>query len=202
MENSFGPRIWAGYYEAILLARLRMIRFHKTLVCTFCALFIASGDPALAAQSTSGEIKELTTAVTQLATAIDRLGFLLEQQSLLQKDLGDQDRLDTAISYLNFRSRRIEMIERDIQSSRSMKDRMEDILGQLESQLKSLDSNSSQYSQEELAETLKDMEFRKKSLNERIARVDADIIQQENKMRDLQLQIEDIESFVQKNLKF
>ena len=109
-------------------------------------------------------------------------------------------KLNLAIAYLNFRSRRIESLERDVQESRSAKAQIESTLNVwLERQQEMLQSSSGLPSEEERLRN-EDIQLRIDLIKERISRLDTEIVSLESRIYELQSQIDSVEEFVQKNL--
>lgn len=141
--------------------------------------------------------------IRNLSTSVDRLTNLLYQQT--QKNDREQilHKLDIAVAYLNFRSRRIEMMERDLQNDRNLKTRLEDIVKQWEQRLAETEEIAKpdvgrQNSQDLQVAEAKDQ---LKMLKQRLARVDNEIIDYENRVLELHDQLDSVESYVEKNLK-
>jgi hypothetical protein len=133
----------------------------------------------ISAALVADELKTLSNAVDNLSRQIAKQSGNAEEETTLRK-------LDIAIAYLNFRSRRIEMFERDLQSSRASR------LSQ------SFDSNQ----QESMQKAREELRFRQQAIKDRGSRLDEEIILLENRIMDMRSQIDSVESFVQKNLQF
>ncbi|MDH3999072.1 MAG: hypothetical protein OET90_09580 [Desulfuromonadales bacterium] len=160
------------------------------------ALFMSSA-PCVALEAASNP--ELEQELRLLAQSIDNLTRQLkvganatEQRKLHQ--------LDIAIAYLNFRSRRIEMFERELQSNRAMRNRLSDSLAQFQQEEDNLPQFFDGNQQEELRRAKSELELRKKMISDRLNRIDEEIILLENRIMEMQDQIDSVESFVQKNL--
>lgn len=143
----------------------------------------------------AGELRSLSASINNLAARLGNSAGEAGQDTTLRK-------LDIAIAYLNFRSRRIEMFERDLQSMRSSRNRLEDMLGQLRQEEENLVQAFGNSPHDVMQQAKEDMAFRRKVIRDRIERFDSEIIMVENKVLDMQSQIERVEDYVQKNLKF
>ena len=166
-----------------------------------CALLIAGFTlPATAAQK---ELADATVAqeLRSLAESIDNLTRQLSVKSGSDDQETRLRKLDIAISYLNFRSRRIEMFERDLQSSRAGRNRLEDLLDQFSREEESL-AQTFDGNPENIERAKEEMALRRQAIKTRISRMDEEIILLENRIMDMQSQIDSVESYVQKNLEF
>ena len=147
----------------------------------------------------------LVSAVAQLSAAVEHLSMVMDKESNLKKDDDALRKLDIAISYLNFRSRRIEAVEKDIQQARTMKDRVEDFLTQMEQREKAFQDkarNDPSLSQEEIKQQQEDNSYKIQMMRDRMSSLDTEIIQHENKIAELQAQLNEIEKFVSENIMF
>ena len=141
------------------------------------------------------ELKTLSNAVDNLSRQIAKQSGNAEEETTLRK-------LDIAIAYLNFRSRRIEMFERDLQSSRASRNRIEDVLEQFQREENSLSQSFDSNQQESMQKAREELRFRQQAIKDRGSRLDEEIILLENRIMDMRSQLDSVESFVQKNLQF
>ena len=141
------------------------------------------------------ELKTLSNAVDNLSRQIAKQSGNSEEETTLRK-------LDIAIAYLNFRSRRIEMFERELQTTRAHRNRIEDVLEQFKREENNLSQSFASNQQDELQRAREELRFRQQAIKDRGNRMDEEIILLENRIMDMQSQIDSIESFVQKNLEF
>lgn len=160
----------------------------------------------LSSQSIAAEIDHghviIADEIKALSTAVDKLTRQLSEQKASSNEETTLRKLDIAIAYLNFRSRRIEMFEHDLQSSRAQRNRIEDVLEQFQREEDNLSRTFEPNQQEELQRAREELRFRQQSIKDRRNRLDEEIILLENRVLDMQNQIDSIESFVQKNLEF
>lgn len=173
----------------------------KTLIVVTTLLCTCLPQPAIAAEeSLSAEI--IALEIRNLSTSVDRLTQLLYAQGQ-QKD---QDKilrkLDIAVAYLNFRSRRIESLERDMQNAQSMKTRLEDIIHQVETRLEQLEDASQDSSAARVAndQPRKEGQEQLKMLKQRLERVDVKVLDFDNRILELRNQLDDVEGFVERHL--
>lgn len=162
-----------------------------------CQLILWTAPVASGFEGSSDEIARELKALT---ASIDRLTAILETQAgSEERDLLYQ-KLNLAIDYLNFRSRRIESLERDAQEARSAKAQIESTLTVwLERQQEMARGDSSLLSEEERLRN-EEIQIRIDLIRERIGRLDSDIVTLESRIYELQSQIDSVEEFVQKNL--
>ena len=170
---------------------------------TIFAILLFSMNPMVAIAIDSTEQAEIIALeIRNLSTSVDRLTQLLYEQA--QQDQQDVvlRKLDIAVSYLNFRSRRIEMLERDKQNSQTTKNRLEDIIGQLEGRVEQLEENDQDdATDQEANETARNETLEQvKMLKQRLARVDATLFDFDNQIIDLRTQLDDVEGFVERHL--
>ena len=157
--------------------------------------------PAQAAdESATAEIIGLE--IRNLSTSVDRLTELLHSQAQQKNQDTVLRKLDIAVAYLNFRSRRIEQLERDKQRSNTSKIRFEDVIRQWEQRIEQIEEQDindqgmqkkSELSKQEAQEQLK-------MLKQRLARVDTELLEYDNKIIELQSQLDSVEDFVEKHL--
>ena len=141
----------------------------------------------------AAELRSLATSVDRLARVLEANSGSTEQEMLFEK-------LNLAIAYLNFRSRRIESLEQDMQSARNARDQIESTLNVWLKQQDEISSTESVLPNEELKQRTEEFKMRIDMVKGRLARLDNEIITLENKIFELQGQIDSVEEFVQKNL--
>lgn len=155
----------------------------------------------LAAQLDPGEAK-IADEIKTLSAAVDNLTRQLAKQVGSSEEETSLRKLDIAIAYLNFRSRRIEMFERDLQAARTSRNRLEDLLEQFQREEENLPQSFDTSQQESLQRAREELRFRRQAIKDRRNRLDEDMILLENRIMDMQSQIDSVESFVQKNMEF
>ena len=177
---------------------------HRILISLFISLMMVSS--GLSRESKAAEIDHghviIADEIKALSAAVDKLTLQLSQQKAPSNEETTLRKLDIAIAYLNFRSRRIEMFEQDLQSSRAQRNRIEDVLEQFQREEDNLSRSFEPNQQEELQRTREELRFRQQSIKDRRNRLDEEIILLENRIMDMQSQLDSVESFVQKNLEF
>ncbi|OEU70898.1 MAG: hypothetical protein BA864_08750 [Desulfuromonadales bacterium C00003093] len=172
-----------------------MHNIYKYLLLLTCCVFL----PLQSAADDRGTAEIIALEIRNLSTSVDRLTqFLYEQGGKKDRD-SVLRKLDIAVAYLNFRSRRIEMMERDLQRTESSKTRLEDIIRQLEERLEQLeDEDSNTGPQGKLSK--EDAQQQLKLLRQRLARTENEIIEGNNRILELRHQLDDVENFVERHL--
>jgi len=165
------------------------------LCCILSAAPATAADPSASAEIVALEIRNLSTSVDRLTQ------LLFEQQENKQQDEVLR-KLDIAVAYLNFRSRRIEMLERDKQSSQTVKTRLEDIIQQVQRRAEKLEDTDqdSPSAREENDTARKETQEQLKMLTQRLARVDETLFDFDNQIIELRNQLDDVEGFVERHL--
>ena len=172
----------------------------RILLC-FLALCLCLSSNVVAAQNDlddamiAEELRALSTAINSLAQQMETQAAGASKDITLRK-------LDIAIAYLNFRSRRIEMFERDLQTARTSRNRLDDLQEQFQNEEENLSQSFDSSQKDAMQRAREEMQFRQRALKDRINRLDEQIILLENRTMDMQSQIDSVESFVQKNLDF
>ncbi len=155
--------------------------------------------PSLA-QETVDDSSAVAAEINALAASIDRLTEVVKSQSSTEgADLLYQ-KLNLAIAYLNFRSRRIEALEQDVQTTRSAKAQIESTLNVWLERQQEMTASDPGLPSEEARMRNEDVQMRIDLVKERLERLDSEIVNLESKIYELQGQIDSVEEFVQKNL--
>lgn len=175
----------------------KLLRFLATILAVL--LIFSSGAVASELDDT-GVL--LALEIKALSQSIDKLMQSIENQAGDSSSEAELRKLEIAIAYLNFRSRCIEMFERDLQNTRGQRNRVEDFLGQIEREEEALADVFENNQQDDILRARNELSSRKQSLKDRISRLDEEIILLENRIMDMRSQIDNVESFVEKNLVF
>lgn len=157
-----------------------------------------------AAGSSIAQTTESSDSLARLAAAVENLTRQLEQQDREKDQDRELRKLDIAISYLNFRSRRIETMERDLGIIKNERARIEDALKHWQSRRDMLTNDLEGATGDEkqnLQREIQEMIAREKSFEQRLGRYEEDIIIHENRISELQADLDSVESYVQQNLK-
>ncbi len=175
-------------------------RFFRVFITIMMACLCLSGQ-AMAVQSDQGQVI-IAEEIKSLSAAVDKLTSQIAQQAGDSKEAAKLRKLDIAIAYLNFRSRRIEMFELDLQAKRTSRNRIDDLLEQFKREEDNLSLSFDPNQRNDLERAREELQFRKQAIKDRQRRLDEEIILLENRIMDMQSQIDSVESFVQKNLEF
>ncbi|PLY01447.1 MAG: hypothetical protein C0622_07370 [Desulfuromonas sp.] len=150
-------------------------------------------------ETTSGdEIRQLTAAVNELVRE------LKEQQG--NNRSVELQKLEIAINYLSFRSRRIEAREEELRDKRRVVESLEDLLAKVEDDEEAWearfsrqgsDSGSFSSSDEEKEDKLN---FAVKQWKDRLDSLNSEILQLEIEIAEMTDELEDFESYVQDRL--
>lgn len=163
----------------------------------FCLLPLTAtaNDAAEQAEIIALEIRNLSTSVDRLTQLLFERQEQKQQEEVLRK-------LDIAVAYLNFRSRRIEMLERDKQNNQTMKTRLEDIIQQIETRAEKLEEDNQDDPAAEEANEIarKETQEQLKMMKQRLARVDETLFDFDNQIVELRNQLDDVEGFVERHL--
>jgi hypothetical protein len=170
-------------------------------VCALFGLLLLPFSPAAAAEQKAVAplpVEALTAAVNRLAAALEA-----GQKSAGNKE--SLEKLNLAIAYLSFRSRRIETLERDITALKNTRNNIEEaqktwnerILGLEERQKQNQGGGS-----EDLNRMIEDAKAQLIVFMERQSRLGDEIIQLEKRNYELQREFSVIEKFVEGHLDF
>ena len=169
---------------------------------TVAVLFflLLSSSPAAASEqnSLSPSVDALTSAINRLATALEA-----EQKSANNKE--SLEKLNLAIAYLSFRSRRIETLEREITAIKNTRNNIEEAQKSWNERILSLEERQKQNvggGSDDLKKMIEDSRTQLAAFKERQSRLGEEIIQLENRNYELQREISSIEKFVERHLEF
>jgi chromosome segregation ATPase len=169
------------------------------VICTLVTLIVLKADKTWAAES------DLATEISRLTDAVNRLAELQKERVATSDQNEKIQRLSLAIAYLDYRSKRIEALEREMSSNRNTQERLEDFSRQISRRESALEEdlrNNPQMSQQEALQMRKELEDQKKLITDRIARIDGKLIQLDNEIINLKSQLAPTERYVQSNLEF
>lgn len=172
------------------------------MVCALFCLLILPSSPATAAAEPKAiplsTVEALTAAVNRLATALE-----VEQKNATDKE--SLEKLNLAIAYLSFRSRRIETLERDISTMKNSRTNLEDAQKTWNERIAALEERqrgSQGQTSEDLSRMIEDSKSQMAVFKDRQSRLGDDIVQLENRNYELQREISVIEKFVERHLDF
>ncbi|PLX89486.1 MAG: hypothetical protein C0618_01140 [Desulfuromonas sp.] len=177
--------------------------FKNPLNIFLMVCIIALTQPAFAAEQSPAPTTDPLTSTDRLAAAIETLTNQLATQGEYAKKDEELRKLDIAISYLNFRHRRIERLETELDREISERDQLEDLARQWserQEQLISSIEEAGSTDKKELEKEKSNYDIRKKALEQRIFRLSEEIIVKQNRIADLNEQLDTVERYVRQNL--
>lgn len=170
-------------------------------LCLLASLILLPLAPATAAEPkvvSPGTVEALTLAVNRLAAALET-----EQKKTTNKET--MEKLNLAVAYLSFRSRRIEALERDIAALKNTRTNAEEAQKTWSERILALEERQKQNQSGEsdgLGRMIEDAKAQLSAFKERQSRLGDDIVLQENRSYELQREISVIEKYVEKHLAF
>jgi chromosome segregation ATPase len=167
--------------------------------CLLFSLIILPLSPAIAAEQKAMP----PVAVDALTVAVNRLAAALEAEQKSSTDKTTMEKLNLAISYLSFRSRRIETMERDITALKNTRATAEEAGRTWNDRILALEERQKQSQGGEsdgLSRMIEDAKTQLAAFKERQSRLGEDIVQMENRNYELQRDISVIEKYVEKHL--
>ncbi|HKJ05683.1 MAG TPA: hypothetical protein VJ974_08810 [Geopsychrobacteraceae bacterium] len=170
-----------------------------TYLCFILIFFI----PLTCLAESTGADAPAGDSIDRLAKAVENLNRILEKQSDATSEDKDLRKLDIAISYLNFRSRRIELMERDLNMAKNERIRYQDSIEAWKERLELVSREMEGKSQQELQELEQrrlELELRIKSFEQRTTNISEEIIIQENQISELMSDLDSVESYIQQHL--
>ncbi len=135
--------------------------------------------------------------IVQLTRSLDGLIPLLKEQHSRNDRAYELQKLEIAISYLNFRSRSIEAKEKELGGLRESRDRMEEMLVEIKREEDSEEFRSLQPKQP----SFPDRSTLPAHWQQRIDKIKSEISTLEVEIMDLSSGLAEIENYVEKNLK-
>ena len=167
-----------------------------------CLLLIVSLPLQSQAADESATAEIISLEIRSLSTSVDRLTDLLYSQAQQNNQDTVLRKLDIAVAYLNLRSRRIEQLERDKQRSNNSKTRFEDVIRQWEQRVEQIEEQdgNDQGTQKKNELSKQEAQEQLKMLKQRLARVDTELLEYDNKIIELQSQLDSVEDYVERHL--
>jgi chromosome segregation ATPase len=171
------------------------------IVCALFSFLLLPLSPAAAAEPKTVPpvpVEALTAAVNRLAAALEA-----EQKSANNKE--SLEKLNLAIAYLSFRSRRIETLERDITAMKNSRTNVEEAQKSWNERIRALEERQRENpggANDDLSRMIEDAKTQLAVFKERQSRLGDEIILLENRNYELQREISVIEKFVERHLAF
>ena len=142
--------------------------------------------------------------LARMIQSLDELIQLLKSQKSRDDRVDELQKLEVAVSYLNFRSRRIEAKEQELQEKRNHRLQLEGMLAKVKAQLEQREEAGDNYQNSQpISSSYKQgpSDSRLKQYQQRIDTLESEIITLEIVINDLFKELAEIETFVEKNLK-
>lgn len=177
-----------------------MLRACPILISLFVLLPLC----APAQEITPAEQSNIVREVGRMTQSLDKLIRLLKEQHSNNARADELQKLEIAVSYLNFRSRRIEAKEQDLKGKKEYRDRLEEMIAKLKEQAQKRErsSENAQGSQPTLSSYSKQIaDSRLKQYQQRIETLESETIILDIEIMDLVKGLSELESYVEKNLK-
>lgn len=134
---------------------------------------------------------------SQMTRALESLNLMLQEQETRDDRSYQLQKLEIAISYLNFRSRSIEAKEKELQGLRENRDRLEEMLLEIKREADSDEFRTRKPGPASFAEKSALIDH----WQQRIDRIKTEITALEIQIMTLSSGLADIENYVEKNLK-
>ncbi|MDT8284906.1 MAG: hypothetical protein RQ767_05220 [Thermovirgaceae bacterium] len=179
-----------------------MINAAKIIVLS-CILFLMPLC-ALSQDMNFEEKNDVALEVFQLTQSLEELILLLKDQNSRDDQYAELQKLEIAVNYLTFRSRRIEAKEQNLMERRFSRKRDEETISRIKKKVKQ---------KEKLNETLQEPDFKHeiseensphellRILRQNIEQFDSEIIILENEIMAMTANLAEIEAYVENNLR-
>jgi hypothetical protein len=184
-------------------SRLNTNNLPMRLTTLIIALLLAA---PVYAQTATPELKsDIALEVFQMTQSMDELIQLLKEDKTQSNKAAELQKLEIAVTYLSFRSRRIESKEQDLRDKKLARDRMQELATKIKDnpeQWERFNRNAQRQSQIQPTSQESPVDYRLRQLEERIETLDSEIITLEMEVTDLNRELSDFEAYVQKKLEF
>jgi len=172
----------------------------RLIICTLLS-FLIFPSPTPAAEPKTVPV----STVEALTAAVNRLAAVLEVEQKNDADKESLEKLNLAVAYLSFRSRRIEALERDITSMKNTRTNAEEAQKTWNERILALEERQKQSPggiSEDLNRMIEDAKGQMTILKDRQSRLGDEIVQRENQNYELQKEISVIEKYIERHLDF
>lgn len=158
----------------------------------------------LSAQEATPEQKsDVALEVFQMTQSMDELIQLLKEDKTQGNKAAALQKLEIAVTYLSFRSRRVESKEQVLRDKKLARDRMQELVAKINDnpeQWGRFDSNAQRQNQVQPTSQESHIDYRLRQLEERIETLDSEIITLDMEIYALNRELSEFESYVQKKL--
>ena len=174
----------------------------RALTLLIASFFIAV--PLSAQEITSEPKSDIALEVFQMTQSLEELIQLLKENKANTDSAAELQKLEIAVNYLSFRSRRIESKEQDLRDKKLARDRIQELVARIKEnpeQWERLDNNAQRQNQIQPMSQESALDYRLRQLEERIETLDSEIIALEMEIADLNRELSEFEEFVERQLK-
>lgn len=159
----------------------------------------------LSAQEVNFDPKsDIALEVFQMTESLEELIQLLKEGKANDEIAAELQKLEIAVNYLSFRSRRIESKEQDLRDKKLARDRIKELVAKIKDnpeQWERFDNNTQRQSQTQQMSQESPLNYRLRQLVARAEALDSEIITLEMDIADLNGDINEFEEFVERKLK-
>jgi hypothetical protein len=170
---------------------------------TFIIAFLLLTAPVYAQTIAPEQKSDIALEVFQMTQSMDELMQLLKEGKTQSDSAAELQKLEIAVTYLSFRSRRIESKEQDLRDKKLARDRMQELVTKIKDnpeQWERFDRTAQRQSQIQPTSQENPVDYRLRQLEERIETLDSEIITLEMEVTDLNRELSNFEAYVQKKL--
>ena len=187
--------------NSFISSRLNTNNLPMRLTTLIIALLLAS---PVYAQTATPELKsDIALEVFQMTQSMEELIQLLKEDKTQSVNAAELQKLEIAVTYLSFRSRRIESKEQELREKKLAKDRMQALVAKIKDnpkQWEHFDRTAQRQNQIQPTSQESPVDYRLRQLEERIETLESEIITLEMEVTDLNRELSDFEAYVQKKL--
>jgi hypothetical protein len=187
--------------NSFISSRLNTNNLPMRLTTLIIALLLAA--PVYAQTATPEQKSDIALEVFQMTQSMDELMQLLKEGKTQSDSAAELQKLEIAVTYLSFRSRRIESKEQDLRDRKLARDRMQELVTKIKDnpeQWERFDRTAQRQSQIQPTSQESPFDYRLRQLEERIETLDSEIISLEMEVIDLNREMSDVEAYIQKKL--
>jgi hypothetical protein len=188
--------------NSFISSRLNTNNLPMRLTTFIIALLLLTA-PVYAQTIAPEQKSDIALEVFQMTQSMDELMQLLKEGKTQSDSAAELQKLEIAVTYLSFRSRRIESKEQDLRDRKLARDRMQELVTKIKDnpeQWERFDRTAQRQSQIQPTSQESPVDYRLRQLEERIETLDSEIITLEMEVTDLNRELSDFEAYVQKKL--
>lgn len=147
---------------------------------------------------------DMALEVFQMVQSLDELIQELKERNIDDGRAIELQKLEIAVSYLSFRSRRIEMKEKELQEKKRSRNRIEELVAKINAdpeQWERFDTERQPSSQIQPINQESPVAYRLRQLEARIETLDNEIVAMELEINELNSELSEFEEYVEEQLK-